>query len=166
MSRRCLPKGKLESAEFIREQPTFIPLARKMRGARRAGLVYQSKVIRNLTGHFGERCLSEPWFVYSVNGNRYWCAPDFIILPESDEAALGGCKVGVIGECKLTYRPRAEFKLRQLYAPVVAKALGIEQLKFVQVARNLRPDMGDPLLERVHDIFTSDCEYAVIHWRL
>lgn len=118
---------------FARAVPkVFHPVARQ-------GLNYEKHFIRALTAQLPPSASVEhnPWFAYrDSRGESRYCCPDALLLNPEDEFAT-------VFELKRTWLPDAGNKLRDLYCPVVARALGLPAVGIV-VCRGLTPDAPRP----------------------
>jgi hypothetical protein len=94
----------------------------KLTPPQRAGLLYQRKVTTALSAlapkHIDIR--PTPWFTYceTTHGENNWaiCSPDVLLIDQQFEYII-------VIEIKLTFTPLAFQKLREVYCPVVSKAL-------------------------------------------
>lgn len=108
----------------------------------RTGVAFERKFIRALTSSSGlpKGLVIEhgPWFEYrqSNDPEPHVCSPDFLI----NDTDFG---YTIVGEIKLTWVPEAFLKLKNLYCPVVAQALGGPTRPLV-IVRNLAPDSPRP----------------------
>lgn len=118
------------------------------------GLKYETLVLKELHARFGEDLRARPWIRYVPRSRARICQPDALLCN------LGGL---VIIEIKLSHRPDAEDKLRNLYWPVCEKLKEYEgkEIKLVQICRNLRPaDIGLPL----GTLSNLTKDYTLIHY--
>jgi hypothetical protein len=121
----CL--SNLQRCAILRERPTFIPKAKRLRGSRAAGMAYEKKVGKVLRILFKE-VHSARWFEYEDSARAGVCQVDhFVVLPE---------KI-ILVECKLSETEEAWSQMADLYAPILAQHYrrGVAR---VQAARHLR----------------------------
>ena len=82
------------------------------------GLAYERKVGRalaTLAKSIGSNLTAQPWFEYKGPFGSGCAVPDFILhIPSKG--------IDIVIEVKLTYKPSASSKLRELYLPVVKAA--------------------------------------------
>lgn len=118
--------------------------------AQKFGLSYQRKftaALRSSTPK-GIEILPTPWFSYADQTTAgLICSPD-VILVDREEG------FGVVIEIKTTYTPLALQKLRDLYCPVVTKALRLPTRPVV-VVKNLLPGCPPPKLTLISAIATQ-----------
>lgn len=110
-----------------------------IRAVTRAGIVYENKLAEALRLARMSVVLVErnPWFHYRKDdGTSGYCCPDLLVwYPES--------KYIVVIEAKLTWVPGALPKLRELYCPVIRKALSLPTKPLV-ICKNLIPESPFP----------------------
>lgn len=161
MTRRRVIRD-LEEAKLLEERPLFIPSSKKHRGSRKAGLIYEKKVADRLKLLLEDYTVyHQPWIYYKDKRGDGWCSPDIVILTNSENP------VNVIGECKLTVTRAAERKLRNIYLPTCSLIWPEKPFRLVQIAKNLRIDWDDIMLDGLDDIFDPDAEwdFATWNWR-
>lgn len=144
---RVAVEGVLFWAERC-ERPRFIPVPKRLKGARAAGKAYERRLAKRLVD-----AEYEPWFAFEDERGKGWCAPDFLI------------RVGntvVIVECKLTVTQKAVDKFEGLYKPVVQKALGCEKVVLVQVFKHFTKGFKNPLLECIEDMYNENL--PAVNW--
>lgn len=143
----------LTSASLI-ERPECIPLPSHPRGARAAGLRYERLFAKQFP-----QALHGPWFSYEDKSGFGYCQPDLIL------SLLPKCLV--VFEVKYTLTDDAFFQLRDLYLPVVKKAMAATCVGVV-VAKNLIPNLSvvTPRLEDAVSaaIKRGDEGIPVLHW--
>ena len=106
----------LQSARHV-ERPTFIPSSGTFYGTKALGLRFEKRVTQACTSLFGKAYVTHgPWFEYQHSARRDWCQPDILVFKREWNAIF-------VLECKLTDVSGAKEKLRQVYVPVVEKAL-------------------------------------------
>lgn len=115
--------------------PKFLKPTKKS-GANVKGIAYEKRVFKYLQKRFGpENVLHGVWIEYqeAKSWRLKYAQPDIIIIiPE-----LG---LGVILECKLSYRAAAKRKLRYLYLPLCQTLWPeVTTWKTAQVCKNLTP---------------------------
>lgn len=129
--------------------PVKFPKTPQNRAAR-YGISYQRKFTQALKSSAprGFDILPNLWFSYSdQTGDGLICSPD-IVLVDKDEG------FAAVVEVKTTYTPLALQKLRELYCPVVSKALGLPTRPIV-VVKNLLPGCPSPRLTIISAIATQ-----------
>lgn len=103
------------------------------------GLLYERKAAKMLKTVIPKSMTIEhgPWFYYTASeGVSGACQPD-ILIHDNDFGYI------IVVEIKNTWVPGAIMKLRALYCPVVAKALG-RPTKPLVLVKNLTPDSPRP----------------------
>jgi len=134
------------------ERPPGMPIGRP-RGAKAVGVRYEKALAKALPGMVH----GQWWNFRDRNGNGY-CQTDFVLDREDFALVL---------EAKYTWVLAGHTQLRDLYIPVVGRALAKPVFGIV-VCRNLIPGMPDVV--RVTDSQTeaarlaSQREYVVLHW--
>jgi hypothetical protein len=133
--------SRLEFAEQLAGWPDIIPRT-KMRGVKALGGRYEAAVAKQLgrTAHKGI------WWSYRDTNGPGLCQTDFIILGEI---------WAVILECKHTWTTEGMAQLKDLYIPVVERALNKKALG-VQVCKHLVPHHTGP----VYDVLEDAVNYA------
>ena len=123
----------LQKAERSTKPPV---LAKPARPSAKQGLRYEAKVERELASLSARGLFSQvertPWFDFADSLGSSCCAPDFVLHQP------GGAIIVI--EVKLTWVPVALPKLRQLYIPVVSKALHSNVIFPLVIVKNLTPD--------------------------
>lgn len=144
---------RLQWAEPLKARPATIPLSRP-RGAKAAGLRFERALAKHLfEGAHGV------WFEFRDENGHGYCQPDHLysFLPSF---------IAVI-EVKYTLVLEAYSKLRDLYLPVVSKAMKCPTVGII-IVRNLLPGITSevytdlPAAAVAADI--SDYP-ALVHWR-
>lgn len=105
----------------------------------RQGVNYEKQFARALiaASPLGAKINCNPWFKYkTVEDNGLLCSPDIISFSTEDEFIT-------VFEVKRTWTPEAAIKLRELYCPVVSRALGLPAVGVV-VCKNLVPESPRP----------------------
>lgn len=137
------------NVKLLEERPRHIPGSDKVRGRKmREGVAYEKYVHSVLQEIYGSRFYGNPWFEFQVGGKKNWCSPDFLLFPEDLNQG-----VVVVGECKLTYKPKAWAKYEELYKPIVQSVFSGYVLRGVQVCRHLKRGMI-PSGVSLHDLGT------------
>ena len=90
----------------------------------RAGLAYERKAAKALSASGLGLVSHNPWFYYEDDNGPGNAIPDIVLNELTRELTAIFGRVCIVAECKLTYRPEAIVKLRQLYCPIVARATG------------------------------------------
>lgn len=97
------------------------------------GIRYEKKLKAELEKLVDFEVYHNPWFLY--NESEY-CSPDFILWPTSDQFPL------IIIECKLKYVKEGTDKLKNLYLPVVKKALKLTSEPIgIVITKSLTPEV-------------------------
>ena len=151
----------LKKAELLEERPTFIPEG-KYNGVQMAGIRYEKRVADRLKNRYGEeRVWHGPWFQFEDKHGAGFCSPDILIFPT-------GSGPVIIGECKLTVSREAERQLKKLYVPVVKYLWPDNDVRPVQIARNLKLKFGGTLaeLEDVMDPNAKGWPFVTFNWRI
>lgn len=125
--------------------------------------MYEERLASYLQAKFGKgRVLHGQWFKFKDDKGEGVCQPDVVILPDGQRGPL------VIVECKLSHKPRAEGKLRNLYAPVV-QCLYPKQKKIVlvQACKRLSRRFKGDIIESIDDVFQPkfNKKYVVLNIR-
>ena len=129
-------------------RPKFIPVPKRLRGARAAGKAYERKFAKRLVD-----AEYEPWFEFEDDRGVGWCAPDFLITVDNTL---------VVVECKLTVTDKAVEKFEGLYKPVLQQALGFENVVLVQVFKHFTKGFKKPLLKGVEDLYNG--HLSAVNW--
>jgi hypothetical protein len=108
----------LRWARRLEERPSCIPVGRP-RGQKADGVRFE----RMLAQAFHPSSHGV-WWEYSDRNGRGYCQTDFVF--RSGETL-------VILECKLTWKPEAEFQLTRLYKPVVSEAMKTDRVSILSV---------------------------------
>jgi hypothetical protein len=132
-------------------RPPGIPLPRRLRGAKRAGLAFQRKFSAALPGG-----LAEPWFQFEDANGKGYCSPDHIIGWQGQVLVL---------ECKLGNVEEAERQIKYLYGPVLERVYS-RPVRGVAVVRHLRPGLP---AARIHGALRDALAapawpLPVLHW--
>lgn len=137
------------------ERPEGLPKTR-YRGARRAGLSYETAFGKALTGVLppGQRLEHNPWFAYVDANGKGLCSPDYLWTSPSGL---------VVFECKLSLCEEAWEQLERLYLPVVGMALA-RPVRGIIVTKCLtqRPARGQIVDSLVAALAAPDL--PVLHW--
>lgn len=133
------------------QRPDCIPIG-KLKGKKAAGLRYEKQFAAHVTGG-----LRGQWFAYQVRGRTKYCQPD-VLVSFFPRAML-------VLELKYTFVPEALTKMRQLYLPVVSKALKVPAVGAV-VVKNLTPNWIGPITHDLTETFEAarDGEIPILHW--
>jgi hypothetical protein len=120
------------------------------------GLRYERKVVKALFGiKSGLTIEHNPWFEYQgFDGIPRTCCPD-ILIHDIEEAYT------IVVDVKLTWIPTILDKIRNLYEPVVRKALNVPT-KALVIAKNLRPGAPQADLRLSFALLAADPLYV---WR-
>lgn len=153
----------LKWVEHTTERPSFPKTdKKKLRAAQIAGFAYENKVGEYLLARYGEdRVLHGPWLRYEDERGVGWAQPDYVVLPDGDDAPL------LIIEVKLSYtKTAAERKLKSIYKPLCERVWPNENgYRVVQACKNLIPDMPrDFVIKNIGDAY-DDCYYRIWHYR-
>lgn len=142
---RCLP----------RHQP------RGSNVASAAGLAYERKVVAALARTFadvGFDLSHNPWFEFEGKFGTGVCCPDILVAPQTGPFAGRNFCI----EVKLTYVDSAIEKLRDVYCPVVAMAIG-EPVMPVVICKNMTA--GAPkAYHTFRDAVETLSNFPLIHW--
>lgn len=119
--------GTLWNWTWKEEAPKF--KYRKLTAVQKAGLTYERKVGRHLPILYPDLEIKlGPWLEYCDDSGWHIAQPDIILLPPEGPAC--------VLECKLKYKPEAEFKLKKLYVPVLSRLLD-RPVAYAQVCKYL-----------------------------
>lgn len=155
MSRRRVLREPVE-ATLLSSRPTFIPVHKNHKGSRKAGLIYENKVSKFLTEMYGSEKVDHcPWFKYTDKIGTGFCSPDLLIRRDD---------YLIIGECKLNYKEGAGRKLKHIYLPVVRAVFPEDNIKLLQICKNLTGTFEDVLITALDDFDEEGLEHAT--WRL
>lgn len=124
----------------------------------RAGLSYEKKFVSALQDSTQRikawlEIEHNPWFSYKVLNETRICCPDVIAFDIENQFAI-------VIEVKQTFVPNAMEKLRDLYCPVVSRALKIPTKPLV-ICRSLTPEAPNPS-SRIAFALTG--EYPLYQW--
>jgi hypothetical protein len=113
-------------------------LPRPITETARAGLRYETKVFKALQASKFGKVERSPAFTYRNvrEASDRVCIPDILLWDEENEYII-------VTEVKLTWVPAAAAKLRDLYCPVVSKALDLPT-KPLLIVKNLIPESPLP----------------------
>lgn len=129
--------------------PVKFPKRPQSRAAK-YGLSFQRKFTQALkaTAPSGISVQPNLWFNYvDQTGSSLICSPDIVLVDREEGFAA-------VVEVKTTYTPLALQKLRELYCPVVSKALSLPTRPIVAV-KNLVPGCPPPRLTITSTIATQ-----------
>lgn len=103
---------------YLAEAPPFAT-RRPVRGARRAGVLYEAKVHQEFERRFSGLFVPGPWFKIRAKGDEKprWCQADGLLFD------FGRGQITVV-EIKLQHTADAYHQLYTLYLPVVKKLFG------------------------------------------
>lgn len=143
---------RLQWAEPLKARPASIPASRP-RGAKAAGLRYERALAKHLpAGAHGI------WFEFKDENGHGYCQTDHLysFLPDF---------IAII-EVKYTLVLEAYSKLRELYIPIVSKAMKAPAVGII-VTRNLIPGFENPYLDLPSAAYAASvADYpTVLHWR-
>ena len=132
-------------------RPDCIPIGRA-KGKKAAGLRYEKQFAAHTPGS-----LRGQWFEYEIRGRTKYCQPD-ILVSFFPQAML-------VLELKYTFVPEAITKMRQLYLPVVSKALKVPAVGAV-VVKNLTSGWIGPITHDLSEAFqiAKTGEIPILHW--
>jgi len=130
----------LKWAKILEKRPRAIPEAKRVSGAKLAGLRYERALAKSLPLAHGV------WWEFEDRNGPGWCQTDFV--------GTSGAWVVVL-EAKWTWTHEAEEQLFGLYLPVVAKALRVPLGRVIPVvvckklirglSRPIRPSLQEAL---------------------
>lgn len=134
-----LPRTKIHDLIYAKPclRPHTIPLSRS-RGVRAVGLRYERLVARAISRQFPRETTHGQWFEYCDARGPGYCQPDILI------SWLDGSG-HIIIECKLTDVDAARDKLRNIYVPIVERALG-GTVHAIVVTRHLTKETNKKLI--------------------
>ena len=117
--------------KLLVSKPSWMPSNPSVKGSKLLGIKYEAKVINWLRTHYDEtNILAGPWFEYEDERGLGWASPDFIVLDSKGVPVL-------IGEVKLSFKDRAETKLRNIYQPLIEYHFQCSGTPLVQVTNSL-----------------------------
>ena len=146
-----LPQGRISHA-WRCDNPHKVQAPRRS-GAKRAGLLYQSKVeawLRDSVAS-GNSCFVDcgPWFCYSdESGRRRYCQPDALVRAPSAGS------VGIV-EVKIRWTSDAWWQLRKLYEPVLRVAKPAYEIFALCICRSYDPAISIPERVNLCDTFAE-----------
>lgn len=112
-------KGEVVFAEFC-AKPNWVGARKRVQGARRRGVVYESKIQALLLSQYAPAYLPSPWLRYIDDDRRLkYCQPDGLLF------LLERGQVTIV-EVKYQHTFRGWVQLAELYLPVVQKALSTD----------------------------------------
>ena len=155
--RRRIIKG-LRWAKALECQPPFIH-EKKVRGSRKAGLIYERKVANYLEALYPGRVRHGQWFEFEDHRGKGWCQTDVLVMPVEDGPLI-------LIEIKLSHRPAAERKLKAMYLPVVLAVWPDTPIVRIQVCKNLTKGFDDVLIDTLDDVFDPDFPLEYATWNL
>jgi hypothetical protein len=123
------------------------------------GLRYERKLVRTLRSTSGLVVEHNPWFEF-IDANGWGCCSLDVLV---SGPRLGPKAPVLILECKLTWKPEAEEKLRGLYEPIVTLALDlpVRSIRSLTVAKHLTPE-APPAAQSITEALESGLR--VLHW--
>lgn len=135
-------------------RPKTIPVPKRLRGAKRAGIAFENALAKALpNGTHGQ------WFRYCDETGPGYCQTDILLV---------GTKNVVIVECKLSNLGEAQEQLTKLYIPVARVAYPNRQIRAVIALRHVTQV---PESVQIHDKFSEaiwatreDKEFPIFHW--
>ena len=132
-------------------RPDCIPVG-KLKGKKAAGLRYEKQFAAHVTGS-----LRGQWFAYEIRGRTKYCQPD-VLVSFFPQAML-------VLELKYTFVPEAITKMRELYLPVVSKALKVPTVGAI-VVKNLTSGWIGPITHDLSEAFEvgKTGEIPILHW--
>ena len=150
----------LRWAKALDEQPNFIT-SPKVRGIRRAGLIYENRIANYLQAIYGKDVIHGQWYSFEDRRGLGWCQPDIIILPSRNRKYI------LVIECKLKATKKAWIQLNYLYRPIMERLYPQVDIRLVQVVKNLNKDLKLQMLDNVDDMFSQEkqFEYATLFLR-
>ena len=139
------------------EKPPSIPLATRVRGAKRLGHKYERDFAKALKARYPQSCLAGQWFRFIDRNGQGFCQTD-LLLKRPGEI--------IIFECKLTDTEKGRSQISRLYAPVVSHVFGLP-VRGVVVARHLTRESELALITDQLPIALSSSLPIVptLHWR-
>jgi hypothetical protein len=145
--------GQLRSAQALAARPAVIPIGRPRAASKKAGLRYEREVARVLPGP----AWHGKWFQFEDGLGRAFCQPDLLV-------AWSGHIIVI--ECKYTWVPEAAEKLRGLYLPVVAKAMGKTAVGLVVCKKLGKAPSSTPIFAGFEEAIRASVEgqLPVLHW--
>ena len=150
----------LRWAKALDRQPNFL-LSPKIRGIRRAGLIYENRIANYLQAIYGKDVIHGQWYVFEDRRGLGWCQPDIIILPNRNRKYI------LVIECKLKATKKAWVQLNYLYRPIMERLYPQVDIRLVQVVKNLNKNLKLQMLDNVEDMFSQEkqFEYATLFLR-
>ena len=150
----------LRWAKALDRQPNFLS-SPKIRGIRRAGLIYENRIANYLQAIYGKDVIHGQWYAFEDRRGLGWCQPDIIILPNRNRKYI------LVIECKLKATKKAWVQLNYLYRPILERLYPQVDIRLVQVVRNLNKDLELQMLDNVDDMFSQEkqFEYATLFLR-
>jgi hypothetical protein len=140
MAKRKKIEG-LKWAKLGEDRPSFIPAAKNVKGAKRAGLRFEHRFAAYMVAKHGEENVSHgPWIAYEDKKGLGWCQPD-VVWHDTDNERI------VVFECKLTATGRAVSQLASIYYPVLRAIYPNITICLVQVCRNLSRSFDGPYIK-------------------
>lgn len=111
----------------------------KLRGSKRAGITYETRVGDALYEKFGDMVWGNIWIGYSdlVYGERV-CSPDFVIV----DVVKG---IITIVECKLSHTADAWRQINDVYFPVVRNLFPGFEVRGIEVCKNFEMSRDYPV---------------------
>lgn len=133
------------------------PLPKK--GAKAEGIRFEKQIVKSLEEKYPGFISALP-FIFSTPYNpRSVCIPDGLLV-DKDEV--------VVVEIKLRHTMDAWFQLRQLYEPVIKKALRRERIRLVEVCKWYVPETKFPEkyepVQTMEEFLGSREEFGVVIW--
>ena len=157
--RRNIIRG-LRWAKALDRQPNFLS-SPKIRGIRRAGLIYENRIANYLKAIYGKDVLHGQWYAFEDRRGLGWCQPDIILLPNRDRKYI------LVIECTLTATKKAWVQLNYLYRPILERIYPQVEIRMVQVVKNLDKNLKLDLVETLDDVFCQEqkFEYSTLFLR-
>ena len=150
----------LRWAKALDRHPNFLS-SPKIRGIRRAGLIYENRIANYLQAIYGKDVIHGQWYSFEDRRGLGWCQPDIIILPNRNRKYI------LVIECKLKATKKAWVQLNYLYRPIMERLYPQVDIRLVQVVKNLNKDLKLQMLDNVDDMFSQEkqFEYATLFLR-
>lgn len=153
----------LKRVEKLDGWPEQIPKPKpRKKSAKAEGLRYEKRaaeMLASLTGRFaGAEVLHGQWLRYFDANGPGLAQPDVLVVPRRGPIC--------IVEAKLTYRPSAEYKLKNLYSPLVKKLYLRRKQRLICITKNLTPDCATlTRITTLEEAVSQNLNFCVWHWR-